>query len=248
LDKGPSVDDAFAVQEPKGVQSLPPLPKGMGGSGLLRQEQHHTSESFQLNNGSTNSTLPEQAQASVEGDARPYFLDIFCGTAGVAAALKRYGAEALGVDHIIDKRRMKGPAVKMDLTLSSSQQLVFEELKSGRVKGVMLAPPCGTSSKARNIPIRGPKGKLRRGPPPLRSASYPEGIPGLQGVNRTRVRHANKLYKFCSEVMRLCDELGILCIVENLNPVSSGSPSGCGLRQKASNGMLCMRACMGLSV
>ena len=80
----------------------------------------------------------------------------------------------------------------------------------------MLAPPCGTSSKARNIPIRGPKGKLRRGPPPLRSAQYPEGLPGLQGVNRTRVRHANKLYKFCSEVMQLCAELGVLCIVENL--------------------------------
>ena len=134
LDKGPSLDDALAVQEPKGVQSVPPLPKGNGGAGLLQQKQHLTSECFQLNNGSANSTLPGQAQASVEGDARPYFLVIFCGTAGVAAALKRYGAEALGVDHVIDKRRMKGPAVKMDLTLSSSQQLVFEELKSGRVK------------------------------------------------------------------------------------------------------------------
>jgi hypothetical protein len=116
-------------------------------------------------------------------------LDIFGGTAGVAAALKRYGAEALGVDHVIDKRRMKGPAVKMNLTLSSSQKLVFDEIKSGRGKGVMLAPPCRTSPKARNILIRGPKGKLRRGPPPLQSAQYPEGLPGLQEVNRTRVRH-----------------------------------------------------------
>ena len=125
LVKGPSLDDALAVQEPKGVQSVPPLPKGNGGAGLLQQKQHLTSECFQLNNGSANSTLPGQAQASVEGDARPYFLVIFCGTAGVAAALKRYGAEALGVDHVIDKRRRKGPAVKMDLTMSSSQQLVF---------------------------------------------------------------------------------------------------------------------------
>ena len=29
------------------------------------------------------------------------------------------------------------------------------------------------------------------------------------------MRHANKLYKFCSEVMQLCPELGVLCIVEN---------------------------------
>ena len=161
-------------------------------------------------------SVPPQTQASVEDDnARPYFLDIFCGTAGVAAALKRYGAEALGIDHVIDKRRMKGPAIKLDLTLTSSQNLVFDEVKSGRASGVMLAPPCGTSSRARNIPIRNAKGKHKRGPPPLRSKAYPEGLPGLVGVNRTRVRLANKLYSFCRKLMDLCHSLGVLFIVEN---------------------------------
>ena len=125
MGEGPCLDDAFAVQEPEGIQSLPSLSKDNGGSVLLPQEQQCTSELPHLKNGSMNAALPRQTQASVEDDARPYFLDIFCGTAGVAAALKRYGAEALGVDHVIDKRRMKGPAVKMDLTLSSSQKLVF---------------------------------------------------------------------------------------------------------------------------
>jgi hypothetical protein len=159
--------------------------------------------------------LSEQAQASAMDGEQPYFLDIFCGTAGVTAALKRYGAEAIGVDHMIDKRRMKGPAVKLDLSKKSAQKLVIDEIKGGRVKGVMLAPPCGTSSKARNIPLRNAKGKHKRGPPPLRSMSYPEGLPGLQGVNRTRVRQANKLYQFCREVMDVCNSLEILRIVEN---------------------------------
>ena len=168
-----------------------------------------------LSKGSDSSPLSEQAQASAMDGEQPYFLDIFCGTAGVTAALKRYGAEAIGVDHVIDKRRMKGPAVKLDLSKKSAQKLVIDEIKGGRVKGVMLAPPCGTSSKARNIPLRNAKGIYKRGPPPLRSMSYPEGLPGLQGVNRTRVRQANKLYQFCREVMDVCNSLGILCIVEN---------------------------------
>ena len=60
-------------------------------------------------------------------------MTFFCGTAGVTAALKRYGAEAIGIDHVIDKRRMKGPAVKMDLTKPSAQKMILDELKSGRV-------------------------------------------------------------------------------------------------------------------
>eukprot|EP00435_Cladocopium_sp_Y103_P023589 s953_g5.t1 len=162
------------------------------------------------------STLPHsQPQAAGASDTKPYFLAIFCGTAGVAASLKRHGAEALGVDHVIQKNRMKGPAVKMDLTLSSSQQLIEDEIRSGKVAGVMLAPPCGTSSKAGNIPLRNKHGRRVRGPPPLRSHQYPEGLPGLSGVSRKRVKQANILYEFCRRIMDICAELNILCIVEN---------------------------------
>ena len=214
-DKGPASDGAVAIDDSQESCSSLPLSMDGGEAGTRPQWSQFILEQPDLNNGSMHFELPQQTQVSAEDDARPYFLDIFCGTAGVAAALKRYGAEALGVDHVIDKRRMKGPAVKLDLTLPSSQKLVFDEIKSGRVKGVMLAPPCGTSSKARNIPIKGHKGKLRRGPPPLRSEHYPQGLPGLRGLNRTRVRQANKLYKFCSQLMKLCVEYNVLCIVEN---------------------------------
>ena len=215
MGEGPASDGAVAAVGSKDPQSSPPLSKDNGGTSFWPQWPPFTLEQPELNNGSIRAELPKQTQVAAEDDFRPYFLDIFCGTAGVAAALKRYGAEALGVDHVIDKRRMKGPAVKLDLTLPSSQRMIFDEIKSGRVKGVMLAPPCGTSSKARNIPIRGAKGKLRRGPPPLRSEHYPQGLPGLRGLNRTRVRQANKLYRFCGDLMKMCAECNVLCIVEN---------------------------------
>ena len=169
-----------------------------------------------LDTGPTLFSSSLHAKATADEGRRPYFLDIFCGTGGVTASLKRFGVEALGIDHVIAKKKMKGPAVKLDLTLASSQQLVLDEIRSDRVDGVMLAPPCGTSSKARNIPLRNSRGRKTAGPPPLRSEAYPEGLPGLTGVNRTRVRQANKLYKFCQQVMELCVSLGKLCIVENL--------------------------------
>ena len=52
------------------------------------------------------------------------------------------------------------------------------------------------------------KGKHKRGPPSLMSMSYPKGLPGLRGVNRTRVRQANKLSEFRRQVMDLRDLFG----------------------------------------
>ena len=172
-------------------------------------------EHFHPGEGLDASALSSQPQAAAMDETKPFFLDIFCGTAGVVAALKRHGAEALGVDHVIQKHRMKGPAVKLDLSVEANQDLIVEEIKSDRVAGVMLAPPCGTSSRARNIPLRNKFGKKVRGPPPLRSHRYPEGLPGLTGVSRKRVKQANILYKFCRRIMDLCEDLGKLCIVEN---------------------------------
>ena len=61
--------------------------------------------------------LPCQPQVADSESRRPYFMDIFCGTAGVTAAIRRLGADAMGFAHVIQKHRMKGPATKMDLTL-----------------------------------------------------------------------------------------------------------------------------------
>ena len=210
--KGSWSSNGAASNAPKGAPPSSPSKDAGAWSEQLPQVAAATS---QADKGSPNFSLLPQAQDSGGEESRPYFLDIFCGTAGVTSALKRYGAEAMGIAHVIDKRRMKGPAVKLDLTLPSSQNLVFEELRNGKVEGVMLAPPCGTSSKARNIPLRGAGGRRKQGPPPLRSETFPEGLPNLQGLNKTRVKQANKLYEFCRKVMDLCVELNILCIVEN---------------------------------
>ena len=145
-----------------------------------------------------------------------FLLDLFCGTAGVAAAFRAMGGEALGIDHIIDKRRVKGPVAKVDLSKQDGQATVLQWIEEDKVDAVMLAPPCGTASRAREIPV--PKRhKLRKGmqPVPLRSEAEPMGLSSLRGVAKIKVLAANKLYAFARKVMDLCERKGIPFICEN---------------------------------
>ena len=54
-------------------------------------------------------------------------------------------------------------------------------------------------------------------PKPLRTAEFPDGIPGLVGRDELRVSAANQLYAVCADVFRRCAQLGIACMVENPN-------------------------------
>lgn len=156
VNEGSRLSDGDAMDTSQGVSLFLCASMDAGGLPPLQPLPQVATAQDSLGKGSDSDalSLSEQAQASALDGERPYFLDVFCGTAGVTAALKRYGAEAIGVDHVIDKRRMKGPAVKLDLSKKSAQKLEFDEIKGGRVrvKGVMLAPPCGTFTKAGNIP------------------------------------------------------------------------------------------------
>ena len=141
-------------------------------------------------------------------------LDVFCGTAGVAAAFIQLGGEALGLDHVVNKKKVRGPVSRVDLCKRENQNLVIQWLHEGRIDGVMLAPPCGTSSRAREIPVF-QTGKKRRAPKPLRSKRWPNGIPSLRGLDATKVKLANKLYAFTRRVIDVCMQKSIPFICEN---------------------------------
>ena len=97
----------------------------------------------------------EDPSPAVEGaKAPPFLLELFCGTAGVCAQFRTQGGRALGVDHHLERAKLKAAAVQLDLTQQWVQDLIVKEIKLGRVSGLHLGPPCGTASKARNIPIK----------------------------------------------------------------------------------------------
>lgn len=120
---------------------------------------------------STDKPVLVEGPSAKSGDERspPFLLELFCGTAGVCAQFKTRGGRAL--DHHLKRTRLKAAAVKLDLTQPWVQELIEREVKLGRVHAIHLGPPCGTASRARNIPV---KRKLRSkgapNPQPLRSS------------------------------------------------------------------------------
>ena len=144
----------------------------------------------------------------------PVVIEVFCGSARVTACLKELGLkESFGVDHVLDKA--VSSAKRLDLTQDADQQTFLQWLHSPLVVGAFLAPPCGTCSLARNIQLRDKKGRKIQGPKPLRSAVWPEGLPGLGDKDRARVFAPNKLYEFVAQIVTRAHSLGLIVVVEN---------------------------------
>ena len=138
-------------------------------------------------------------------------LELFCGTAGLTASFRRHGFTSAIA---IDKVKCKFPhasVIQIDLADPNGQLLVKQWLTQGNVVAVFLAPPCGTSSLARNIPVPGNP----NAPVPLRSIWEPDGLRNLTGKDLLRVSLANVLYDFCREIVDMCCELSVAVMVEN---------------------------------
>ena len=145
-------------------------------------------------------------RGTVQSQPGSLFLELFAGTARMSKAFSRVGFQVLAVDSV---KPQGVPALALDLTKASSRNLVLDLVQSKRLAAVHLAPPCGTSSRAREI-YAGPGC-----PQPLRSPLHADGLPGLSFLQRTRVSAANKLYRFTAEVIRACHSLGVLWSLEN---------------------------------
>ena len=79
-----------------------------------------------------------------------------------------------------------------------------------------LAPPCGTASRAREIPLSWAM-KMAGAPEPvqLRSEAFPSGIPGLKGLDATKEATANAVYNTCAAIVHQAIALKKLFAVEN---------------------------------
>eukprot|EP00435_Cladocopium_sp_Y103_P070991 s38_g36.t1 len=101
------------------------------------------------------------------------------------------------------------------MTTHEGQSLVWSWVKSPSCLGVFCAPPCGTCSKARGIPVRLPNGVVIPGPQPLRTESEPNGVAKMSHINRLRVSSANTLYHFITQICLFCIEHDLVVVIEN---------------------------------
>ena len=138
------------------------------------------------------------------------FIELFSGTGGLCAEVRRLGlSNSVGVDAHITKHT-KCPVLRIDMTTEYGMELVWRILGQDNCVAVHMGPPCGTSSRARDI-------RRRKGPDPkpLRSDKWPNGLPSLQGSDKRRVGLANELYMQCAKIFEHCTRVGILCTIEN---------------------------------
>ena len=141
----------------------------------------------------------------------PVVFELFAGTGRVTACLRRLGLHsAHGIDHVVVPDASSTPLIA-DLTTVEGQQLAMFWIGNPLLSAVFAAPPCGTCSRARDIPLPPPNS----GPAPLRSASYPDGLPSLDGPSLSRVQAANACYQFLAQVATLCHSRGVLFACEN---------------------------------
>ena len=144
--------------------------------------------------------------------AVPVVFELFSGSGRVTACLRKLGLHAAhGIDHVVVPEAASSPLIA-DLTTEEGQQLALFWITNPLLSAVFAAPPCGTCSRAREIPLAH---STDLEPRPLRDALHPDGLPSLQGVDQQRVTSANRTYAFLAQVAALCHSRGVLFACEN---------------------------------
>ena len=144
--------------------------------------------------------------------------EICCGSAGLSAALSERNFDCVAIDCKRNRFHAKHAITNLDITESYAVELIKQALDQGVTELTFFSPPCGTATKAREVPI--PR-KLRRllahgkAPGPLRSDKYPWGIPHLAPHDRMKVDKANAVYRSVIELVMYARSKGIKCCIEN---------------------------------
>ena len=138
-------------------------------------------------------------------------VEIFAGTARLSRAFTKRDFRVSSVDHTT--KRSTGLITILDLTKDEDLKFLLDFLKAelNVLVYIHLAPPCGTASAARGIPVPGCPQEMQ--PAPLRTKEFPDGLQGLTGLNLLKVEKANALYRATSIIVQFC---GIL-VLNSLN-------------------------------
>ena len=143
-------------------------------------------------------------------------IELCAGSAKYSSALQNLGFAVLPVDCNRNKHRPRVRCLVLDLTAVAAKSILMDIINGGRVVHIHSAAPCGTGTKAREIPISAVlKAQGAPEPKPLRSDKFPLGLPGIWGRDKARVEQANAIYLFCAFAMQVCIDRNILASAEN---------------------------------
>ena len=149
----------------------------------------------------------------ISHNGKPFAIEAFCSSAVLTRALRNSGLDADGCDEKGAKLSPVTPAtVYQNLTTQAGQQVFESLLGQPRLVFVHFGPPCGTASRAREIPLNGPA------PVPSRDEQHPEGLPDLavtSPLDFARVQSAHALYAFTGKAAKTLTQRNIAWSIEN---------------------------------
>ena len=146
---------------------------------------------------------PPHFRPEVLPESGPFFLELFAGKAGISDAVRLAGVQALPPVDIVLSESVPVSVDVVDLTMWHRIMFV---LKLGIVLFLHCGTPCNTFTSAR---------KLDGGPPPLRSAAEPLGLPSLSADNEALVMLGNIFLFRTAEACKCVFQFGGNFSIEN---------------------------------
>ena len=128
------------------------------------------------------------------------FLELFAGTGGLSASIRKQGYNAIAFDirH----------GSEFDLRKGHVFDTVRGWLLGQCIAAVWLGTPCSSWSRARHGPLLSNWG-------PLRSTGFPLGLPNLTANDQKKVREGNRFMRMSALIIKLCRSLGVPVFCEN---------------------------------
>lgn len=144
------------------------------------------------------------------------FIELCSGSSRLTATMAAIGWHAIAVDHKHNRHSTLVQPVCIDLSAPTALQHLLAFVATRKIDFIHAGLPCGTCSRARERAV--PQHLRQRGapcPPPLRSTSHPQGLPGLTTTQQAQVASANAVYHTCCSFMRHCALRGCAFSIEN---------------------------------
>ena len=144
------------------------------------------------------------------------FIEICAGSARLSATFRHFKAKVHPIDSNRNRHKPFVTVFDFDLTQKGAWTMLKELIDEIYPDYIHFAPPCGTSSAARERPL--PQHLIAQGvpcPKPLRSIEFPQGIPGLSPMDQLKVDKANLIYELVVKLIYYTHERGICLSIEN---------------------------------
>ena len=196
-----------------------------------RKKKHHTEKQCDASRDATREVFKESSGSTVSMDGERdksslrslsvfpndslLFIEACCGCALLSSCVAKLGFEVMPIDFEGNKQRPYMHVIQLDLRKRETWQFLRYVAESRRPFHFHAAPPCGTASRARDIPMS----STDHGPPPLRSERWPLVFPNLSGFWAGKVLSANQIYL---QLCAFCEFLNTLKLTWSIeNPANS---------------------------